>query len=83
MLDNDDCIAYTHGQSGDGRSVLEPDPRFVRPPDAWEVVQAKAKNISDLNMGIFLCQSLMDEFHAVPEEVPLPPSLLPFFPPAF
>eukprot|EP00614_Pseudopedinella_elastica_P006136 CAMPEP_0172602968 /NCGR_PEP_ID=MMETSP1068-20121228/23151_1 /TAXON_ID=35684 /ORGANISM="Pseudopedinella elastica, Strain CCMP716" /LENGTH=1126 /DNA_ID=CAMNT_0013404513 /DNA_START=56 /DNA_END=3436 /DNA_ORIENTATION=+ len=72
--DMDGCTAWHRFQSeakeGDEstRSILDADPRLVERGDSWDAKELKKKTLGDCSMGVYLCQSLMDEWYAAPQE---------------
>jgi hypothetical protein len=69
-IDFDGCLNYVHSHSGEERSILDQDPRFLPVPDSYETESHKAEVRSELGMGVYLCTSLMDEYDALnPESV--------------
>ena len=67
-LDDDGCLEWTNVRTKKTKSVLEPDPRFVKFADSFETLELKAKVQGELSMGVYFCASLIDEYFGCPED---------------
>lgn len=68
-VDDDGFICYVNIRTKVTKSILEKDPRFEALPDSYEVEVQKAENAKDMSMGVYLCNSLLEGYLTLPEEV--------------